>query len=99
MENPFEILENRLAGIENKLDGLIRAINSPSSALPTWMTTKQLAQQLGVSSSFITNLRGSKLPYYKLGGKVYFKKQEVDEFIEKTRHKAGGEYLEEYLRR
>jgi len=99
MENPFEALENRLASIESKLDGLLKSINSPSPALPAWMTTKQLAQHLGVSAAFITSLHGSKLPFYKLGGKVYFKKQEIDKFIQKTRHKTGGEYLDEYLRR
>jgi len=97
MENPFESLENRLASIESKLDGLIQSINSPKTSMPTWLTTKQLAQHLGVSTSFVTNLRISKIPYYKLGGRVYFKKQEIDEFIESTRHKAGSEYLNEFL--
>ncbi|MFC1734375.1 helix-turn-helix domain-containing protein, partial [candidate division KSB1 bacterium] len=58
--------------------------------------SKQLAQHLGISASTVSKLRG-KLPYYKLGGKVYFKKQEVDEWIEKTRHKSGDEYLNDYL--
>jgi excisionase family DNA binding protein len=98
MENPFETLEKRLAVIENKLDGLIQKIENPHSSLPTWLTSKQLAEYLGISISTVTKLRGSKVPYYKLGGKIYFKKQEIDEWIENTRHKSGSEYLNEYLR-
>jgi hypothetical protein len=45
----------------------------------------------------VTNLRTYKIPYYKLGGRIYFKKEEIDEWIEKTRHKTGGENLEEYI--
>lgn len=97
MDNPFETLEQKLITIEEKLDDLIEKIEDPESSSPTWLTTKQLAKNLGVSSSFITNLRISKLPYYKLGGKILFKKQEVDDWIKETRHKSGSEYLNEHL--
>lgn len=98
MENPFETIEQRLARIENKLDDLILKIEDPHSFSPTWLTSKQLAEYLGISVSTVTKLRGSKVPYYKLGGKIYFKKKEIDDWIEKTRHKSGSEYLDEYLR-
>jgi len=78
MENPFESIEKRLAGIEEKLAGLIQRIDHPSASSPTWITSKQLAQYLGMSVSAVTNLRINKIPYYKLGGKIYFKKQEID---------------------
>jgi excisionase family DNA binding protein len=97
MENQFESIEKRLAGIEENLAGLIQRIDNPVSTSPTWMTSKQLAQHLSMSVSAVTNLRTYKIPYYKLGGRIYFKKEEIDEWIEKTRHKTGGENLEEYL--
>lgn len=97
MENPFEKLENRLSSIENKLDIMLEKFENPQASGPTWITSKQLAQHLGVSVTTVTKLRGGKLPYYKLSGKIYFKKQEVDEWIENTRHKSGSEYLNEYL--
>lgn len=97
MENPFESIENRLSSIERKLDGLIERIEDPKSSSPVWLTSKQLAQHLGISISTVSKIRGSKLPYYKLGGKICFKKQEIDELIEKTKHKTGGEFLNEYL--
>lgn len=98
MENPFELIDKRLAVIEGKLDDLIQRIESPPpSSSPTWITSKQLAQHLGISVAAVTNLRINKIPYYKLGGRIYFKKQEIDEWIEKTRHKTGGEHLHEWL--
>ena len=102
MENPFELIEQRLATIEGKLDSLIQKIETPedsSKLSPTWITTKQLAQHLGMSTAAITNLRGKKIPFYKIGGRILFKKEEVDEFIAKSRHKTGGEYLHDHLHR
>lgn len=97
MNNPFEILEERLKTIEQKLDDIIAKINDPQLSSPDWITTKQLAQHLGVSTGMVNNLRISKIPYYKIGGKILFKKQEIDEWIEKSRHKSGSEYLNEHL--
>ncbi|HEY5499069.1 MAG TPA: hypothetical protein VIK20_01660 [Bacteroidales bacterium] len=67
MENPFELIEKRLEIIEAKLDGLIRKFEDPSSASPTWIISKQLAQHLGISVAAVSNFRISKIPYYKLG--------------------------------
>ena len=99
MENPFDQIEQRLISIEAKLERLINKIENPDTAYlsPTWVTSKQLAQHLGLSVAAVTNLRGSKIPYYKIGGRILFKKQEIDDFILKTRHKTGGEYLDDYL--
>ena len=100
MENPFDLLDQRLQSIEEKLEGLIKKIGNQdksSSLSTTWVTTKQLAQHLGISTAAITNIRGSKIPCYKIGGRILFKREEVDAFIQKTRHKSGGEYLNDYL--
>lgn len=100
MENPFDLIEQRLGSIEKKLDSLIQSIENPKDALnasTTWITSKQLAQHLGLSVAAIANLRINKIPYYKIGGRILFKKQEIDDFIERTRHKGGREYLDEFL--
>jgi hypothetical protein len=100
MENPFDIIEQRLTSIEGKLVSLIEKLENPSDSSnlsPTWINSKQLAQHLGISTTAVANLRINKIPYYKIGGRILYKKQEIDEFIEKTRHKSGGEYLNEYL--
>ena len=102
MENPFELLEQRLQAIEDKLDGLIQNIDKQeksSSISSTWVTTKQLAQHLGISTAAITNIRGTKIPYYKIGGRILFKCEEVDEYIQKSRYMSSRDNLDEYLKR
>jgi len=59
MENPFELLDQRLSIIEDKLDRLIERIDvqKDTSVLdPTWVTTKQLSQHLGISTAAVTNI-------------------------------------------
>ena len=100
MENPFESIENKLSEIERKLDDLAEKISAGQTTYSTtWINTRQLSEYLGISKAAVTNLRGSRIPFYKVGGRILFKKQEVDQIIEKTRHKTGGEYLDEYLSR
>ena len=101
MENPFEILDQRLSIIENKLDRLMTRIGEQkdTSVLdPTWVTTKQLSQHLGISTAAVTNVRGTKIPYYKIGGRILFKREEVDEYIQKSRKMSGGDRLNEYIK-
>lgn len=102
MENPFEFLDQRLSIIEDKLDRLLERIDvqKDTSVLdPTWVTTKQLSQHLGISTAAVTNIRGTKIPYYKIGGRILFKRQEVDEYIQKSRNMNGRDNLDEYLKR
>ena len=102
MDNPFELLDQRLSIIEDKLDRLIERIDGQkdTSVLdPTWVTTKQLSHHLGISSAAVTNIRGTKIPYYKIGGRILFKRQEVDEYIQKSRYMSGRDNLDEYLKR
>lgn len=100
MENPFEELELRLIRIEDKLDNLIHKIENPTEdAPPVWMTTKQLAKHLGMSTSAITNFKGQKFPFYKVGGKILFKKQEIDDWLATTRHMSDSEEFDHFLRK
>ena len=102
MENPFEILDQRLSQIEDKLDRLMTRIDEKKDTSmldPTWVTTKQLAQHLGISTAAVTNIRGTKIPFYKIGGRILFKREEVDEYIQKSRYMSGGDRLDEYLKR
>ena len=102
MENPFEILDQRLSSIEEKLDRLMARLDEQKdhSVLdPTWVTTKQLSKHLGISTAAVTNLRGSKIPYYKVGGRILFKREEVDQYIEKSRYNTGNDNLDEYINR
>jgi len=52
-----------------------------------WLTVPQVANRLGYSVNYLRNLiwqRRLSLPFYKpRGGKILFKRQEVDAFVEK----------------
>ncbi len=53
-----------------------------------WLTSTEAARYLGVSLDFIRSVRDSgRIRFYKpLGNKmVFFKKQDIDKFIEKGR--------------
>jgi len=58
-----------------------------SSKEPKWLTVPQTANRLGYSVNYLRNLiwqRRLSLPHYKpRGGKILFKRQEVDAFVEK----------------
>ena len=102
MENSFEILDQRLSIIEDKLDRLMTRIDEKkdTSVLdPTWVTTKQLSQHLGISTAAVTNIRGTKIPFYKIGGRILFKREEVDKYIQKSRYMSGSDRLGEYIKR
>jgi hypothetical protein len=62
MENPFETLEKRLSSIESKLKNLIEKFENPNSTSPTWLSSKQLAEYLGISTATVSKLRGGKSP-------------------------------------
>ena len=53
---------------------------------------------MNVSTSAITNMRGSKLPYYKMGGKILFKREEINQWIETTRHQSNAEQFDHFLK-
>lgn len=102
MENPFDLIDQRLQAIEEKLDVLLEKTGNEdklSSFTSTWVTTKQLAQHLGISTAAVTNIRGSKIPFYKIGGRILFKKEEVEAYIEKSRYKSGEENLANHINR
>lgn len=100
MENPFDLIEQQLIAIEAKIDDLLQKYeqyDETKNPPPVWMNSKQLSKYLGLTTAAIANLRIRKIPYYKIGGRIMYKKQEIDEFIERTRHKSGSEHLNDYL--
>lgn len=48
-----------------------------------WLRTQEAADYLGISKTQIHNLkRNGTLPFTKLGGSIYFKRQEIDDVLE-----------------
>ena len=95
MENPFEILMEKLNQIEN----LIKSQNNITT--DNVMNVEQLANYIDLSKSHIYKKTSTReIPHYKRGKKLYFSKQEIDKWIfndkiettDEIEHKAN-EYL------
>lgn len=61
------------------------------SELPEFLTTKQLAEWLGVSQQSLTTDRylGQGIPYIKIGKRVRYTKADVLDFLNANRVEAG----------
>lgn len=86
MENPFEIINNRLDRIEEMISILSRnVLSSPSNDLANKpeiqekLSITELAAYLKCSKVTIHNYKKSKkFPYYGTGKLTFFKRSEVD---------------------
>jgi excisionase family DNA binding protein len=86
MENPFSIIDQRLANIEKCLDQLMNAIagqsqNDPVAAVDDNISYNimELAAYLGVTKTTIFRYKKNQVfPFYQAGRTVYFKKHDVD---------------------
>lgn len=48
-----------------------------------WLSTKEFAKYIGMSTGYIHDLRRSgQIHYYMIGNTAFFKKSDVDELIE-----------------
>lgn len=57
-----------------------------------WMTTKEVARYLSVSCSLLEKrrCRGDGPAYHKVGGKVLYRKSDVDRWMATRRHEPKG---------
>lgn len=57
-----------------------------SSPMDKWLTLEQIAEYLQMSTSSIYKMaQACKIPAYKIGRQWRFKKEEIDQWIEKGR--------------
>ena len=85
---------SRLKSIESKLDTLVSRMESmPTSTDKMQRYGMDLAVEVtGLSRSTIYNLVcARKLPHYKKGKRLYFKRQGLEEWIDRGRRKAIDE--------
>ncbi|UOK42117.1 MULTISPECIES: excisionase family DNA-binding protein [Flavobacterium] len=90
MENPFELILERLDRIERAIE----RIKIPEQRLPVneLMDLKEVTAYLKSSSSAIYKLTSSNgIPHYKNGRKVCFKKSEIDDWVFSKRIKTMDE--------
>ena len=88
MENPFEIILEKLNSIEKAIDKL----NTSSNIDDDFMNIEQIASYVGLSKATIYGLTHErKIPYFKAGKRLYFKKSDVINWITSTRVKTKQE--------
>lgn len=101
MENPFELILERLDRIEKAIEKL--NTTGPVAPANTPMDIKDLAEYLKMSVSAIYKLTSSsEIPHYKSGKRLYFKKEDINEWIFSRRIKTNDDIEKEameYIRR
>lgn len=95
MENPFEIIIERLDAIERLLYEIKsgkQVDNVPVVYANELMNVQQVAAYLSLSVQTIYGLVYKReIPNAKRGKRLYFKRGEIDEWIGKTRRKTMAE--------
>lgn len=101
MENPFDIILQRLDRIEQAIQNL--NIGEPKAPVNELLDVEQVASYLKVTKSAIYKLTStSEIPHYKNGKRLYFKKSDIDEWIFSKRIKTNDDIEKEameYIRR
>lgn len=101
MENPFELIMERLDKIEIAISNLKKenAIVVESKA----MNVSEVAKYLNTNIPSIYGLTSrAEIPHYKIAKKLYFKKVEIDEWINSKKIKTNQDIekdVDEYLRK
>lgn len=84
MENPFEIINERLERIENLLENIYSDIGRQDNSIITSkiMDIEQLSSYLGLSKSHIYKLTSSHtIPHSKRGKRLYFDKETINTWV------------------
>lgn len=99
MENPFEIIIEKINSIEHLLLEIKHSqsgtINSKSYDVG-FMNVTQVAEYLSLAKPTIYALvHKMKIPNYKQGKRLYFKKADIDQWLTKSRRKTREEIEQE----
>ena len=99
MENPFEIIIERLDAIERLLYEIKlgkQVDNVPVVYANELMNVQQVAEYLTLSVQTIYSLvHKMEIPNSKRGKRLYFKRSEIDEWIRQSRRKTRVEIEQE----
>ena len=105
MENPFEIILEKLVRIEKAIENLSSI--GPLANANDPMDIKALSAYLKTSPSAIYKFTSqASIPHYKNGKRLYFKKEEINDWIFTTKintaydiDKAANEYIRKHPRK
>lgn len=88
MENPFEIILEKLNNIEKAIEKL----NTASKSEEEFMNIEQVASFIGLSKTSVYGLtHKQKIPYFKASKRLYFKKSEIINWITSSEVKSKQE--------
>ena len=74
-----------ISGIRNTVD------NTESTSSEKLLTKKEMADELDISLVSLTEwMKQGKIPYMRMGKRIYFKKNEVVNSMANFNHKKGG---------
>lgn len=97
MENPFELILERLDRIEKAIHNL--NLSNAITVEEKTMNILEVANYIKVAKTSIYGLtHQKKIPYYKVGKKLYFKKSEIDEWIFSKRIKTKDDIEKEAMK-
>ncbi|SHM22765.1 helix-turn-helix domain-containing protein [Flavobacterium xinjiangense] len=101
MENPFELILERLDRIEKAIEKL--NASGPLAQFNDPMDIKDLATYLKMSVSAIYKFTSTDtIPHYKNGKRLYFKKEEINQWIFSNKNKTTDDIdreANEYIRK
>jgi excisionase family DNA binding protein len=84
MDNPFEIINQKLERIENLLENIYSNSqnDNANNSYPDILDLQQLASYLNVSKSYLYKMTSNNMiPHSKRGKKLYFDKEIVTKWI------------------
>ena len=96
MENPFELILERLNTIENLIKSLKKidpVLNSPVNEI---LNMNEAAAYLGLTKSYLYKMTSSRMiPHSKLGKKIIFWRNELYDWISAHKVKTNTEIEQE----
>ena len=84
MDNPFEIINQRLERIENLLENIYSNSqnDNTNNSYTDILDLQQLASYLNVSKSYLYKMTSNNIiPHFKRGKKLYFDKEIVTKWV------------------
>lgn len=98
MENPFEIFNERLNGIEFAIQQLTTKLGFEKKTVvdDELLTVEQAASLLRLSvATLYTKSSKGEIPVMKRSKRIYFSKLELTEYLKQGRKLTSGEKMEE----
>ncbi len=97
MENPFEIIIEKLTRIENQLTNIQFKETVTSSVPETGLfTVEQAAAFLCLTKSTVYKMTADRtIPHFKVSRRVYFKPPDLEEWVSKHKVKTVQEIEQE----